>query len=194
MSLPRLFGTRLETIPATVPYLRANAQEAARWQARLASGALNIGIAWAGNPDHTNDARRSILSNNGHRFSRCRVLASPAFRSGRAPTNSTAHPGFAIADIAKELVGFAATAAVVEAADLVITINSAVAHLAGGLGKPVWLLTPSVSDWRWLLNREDNPWYPTMRLFRQAEGDTWPAVIARVAAKSARCLRATRRG
>jgi tetratricopeptide (TPR) repeat protein len=181
LSLPRLFHTRLETIPATVPYLRANAEETAKWKTRLSGDRLKIGLAWAGNPEHANDSRRSIPLGQLAPIFALPGTAYTSLQVGSQSAALTAHPDFAIANIADELVGFAATAAVVEALDLVITIDSAVAHLAGGLGKPVWLLTPSVSDWRWQLKREDNPWYPTMRLFRQEEHETWPTVIERVA-------------
>ncbi|HEY3919045.1 MAG TPA: tetratricopeptide repeat protein [Stellaceae bacterium] len=181
LSLPRLFGTRLETIPAATSYLRANAEDAAQWNARLASRAFKVGIVWAGNPEHVNDARRSIPLDQLAALFAVPGTAFTSLQVGPRADELKAHPQLPIAPIADELVGFAATAAAISALDLVVTIDSAVAHLAGALGKPVWLLTPWVSDWRWLLGREDSPWYPTMRLFRQARGETWPIVIQRVA-------------
>ncbi|HEV8015278.1 MAG TPA: tetratricopeptide repeat protein [Stellaceae bacterium] len=183
LSLPRIFGTRLETIPAIGPYLRANADETARWRARLGGSGLKVGIVWAGNPEHVNDSRRSIPLGLLAPLFALPDVSFTSLQVGPRADELKAHPEFRIADIASDLVGFAATAAVIEALDVVITIDSAVSHLAGGLGKPTWLLTPWVSDWRWLLHREDNPWYPTMRLFRQVEGETWPTVMQRVAAE-----------
>jgi hypothetical protein len=95
------------------------------------------------------------------------------------------HPALKVIDLAAQLADFAETAGAVEALDLVITVDTAVAHLAGALGKPTWVLLPEVNDWRWMLEREDNPWYPTMRLFRQRPGDGWDKVIPRVAAELA---------
>ncbi len=181
LSLPSLFATRLETIPATMPYLRANREEAARWKARLPVGMFKVGIVWAGNPEHVNDGRRSIPFEQLAPLFAVPGVSFTSLQVGPRAADLKAHPQFGIADVAAELVGFAATAALIDALDLVITIDSAVSHLAGGQGKPTWLLTPWVSDWRWLLDREDNPWYPTMRLFRQVEGETWPTVIDRVA-------------
>jgi len=180
LSLPYLFGTRLETIPATGPYLRANPDEAARWKARYRDSSFKVGMIWAGNPEHVNDRRRSIPLEQLAPLLAVPDASFTSLQVGPRADDLKAHPEFHITDVAKELVGFAATAALIEALDLVITIDSAVAHLAGGLGKPTWLLAPCVSDWRWQLHREDNPWYPTMRLFRQVEGQEWPAVIDRV--------------
>jgi tetratricopeptide (TPR) repeat protein len=185
LSLPRLFKTRLETIPADVPYLRAPAEALQRWQARLATmTGLRVGLVWAGNPEHTNDARRSLdvsvlaplLRVPGTSFASLQVGsragALKKLKRGKAPR---------IADLSAQLTDFAESAAAVAALDLVITVDTAVAHLAGALGKPTWVLLPWVTDWRWLLEREDNPWYPTMRLFRQERGQDWAEVIGRVA-------------
>ncbi len=180
LSLPYLFGTRNETIPGVTPYLRANPDEAARWKARFTGSTIKVGIVWAGNPEHVNDRRRSIPLEQLAPLFALPGVSFISLQVGPRADDLKAHPEFAITDVASELVGFAATAALMEALDLVITIDSAVSHLAGGMGKPTWLLTPWVSDWRWQLNREDNPWYPTMRLFRQVEGQEWPAVIDRL--------------
>jgi tetratricopeptide (TPR) repeat protein len=180
LSLPYLFGTRNETIPGVTPYLRANPDEAARWKARFTGSTFKVGIVWAGNPEHVNDRRRSIPLKQLAPLFALPGVSFTSLQVGAHAEDLKAHPEFAITDVASELVGFASTAALIEALDLVITIDSAVSHLAGGLGKPTWLLTPWVSDWRWQLDREDNPWYPTMRLFRQIEGQEWPAVIDRL--------------
>lgn len=185
VSLPRLFRTRHETIPASGPYLRAPTEQAVRWRTRLgALEGLKVGVAWAGNPSHVNDFRRSIefsslaplLAVTGASF----VSLQVGPRAGDLNGN-----GAAMVDPSADIVDFSDSAGIVAALDLVITVDSAVAHLAGALGKPTWLLLPEVSDWRWLMGREDSPWYPTMRLFRQKQGERWPPAIARVAAELA---------
>ncbi len=184
LSLPRLFRTRLETIPANVPYLRAPADAARRWKKRLDKmKGFKVGVIWAGNPEHVNDTRRSIDL----------TLLAPIFAVSDA-SFATLQFGERAADLTKlnlrigaidnlapEFGDFSETAGAVEALDLVITVDTSVAHLAGALGKPVWVLLPWVSDWRWMLGREDCPWYPTMRLFRQRRSEEWADVIARVA-------------
>ena len=170
LSLPRLFKTRLETIPADVPYLRVPVAARQRWQKRLAAmEGVKIGVVWAGNPEHVNDARRSVdlgllaplFAVAGASFASLQVGPRAADLAKLKRRESP------IDDLSPQLGDFVETAAAVAALDLVITVDTSVAHLAGALGKPVWVLLPWVTDWRWMLNREDNPWYPTMRLFRQ---------------------------
>ncbi len=182
LSLPRLFKTRLETIPAEVPYLRVPAETAQRWNSRLSKmKGLRIGIVWAGNPEHVNDSRRSLdLSRLAPLFAvRGSSFASLQFgpRTGDLKNLTRKTP---IEDLAAKFEDFVDTAAAINSLDLVITVDTSVAHVAGALGKPVWVLLPWVTDWRWLLNREDSPWYPTMRLFRQKKGEDQADVIARV--------------
>ena len=184
LSLPRLFRTRLETIPASVPYLRAPADALKRWTPRLAPlSGLKVGLVWAGNPEHVNDTRRSqslaalapILDVPGVSFVSLQVGPRAADLKTRE------HRGRKILDPTEKLTDFAESAALVSGLDLVITVDTSVCHLVGGLGKPVWVLLPWVTDWRWMLGREDNPWYPTMRLYRQKRGEAWPPIIARIA-------------
>jgi len=184
LSLPRLFRTRLETIPADTPYLRVPPEAARQWRTRLAAMAgLKIGLVWAGNPEHSNDARRSLdlallgllLAVPGTSFASLQVGQRAADLKKQKRGKKT------IDDLSPQLPDFEATAGAVAALDLVITVDTSVAHLAGGLGKPVWVLLPWVTDWRWMLEREDNPWYPTMRLFRQTQGEDWAVIIARMA-------------
>jgi tetratricopeptide (TPR) repeat protein len=183
LSLPRLFKTRLETIPAQVPYLRAPADAVQNWKQRLGKmTGLKVGLVWAGNPDHVNDHRRSVdlkllaplVAVPGTSFASLQVGPRAA---DLKKLKSAKH---AIEDLSPAFVDFVESAAAVSALDLVITVDTSTAHLAGALGKPVWVLLPTVTDWRWMLHREDNPWYPTMRLFRQKRGEDWPSVIARV--------------
>lgn len=180
MSLAGIFRTTAETVPLRIPYLQAPSDAAANWRRELAQHAApRVGLVWAGNPDHENDLNRSIpfarlrplLAKRHARFFSLQV--GPSAADSRADADS-------IVDLSTRLTDFGETAAVIEALDLVITADTAVAHLAGALGKPVWVLLPCVPDWRWLLERNDSPWYPTMRLFRQAQRGGWDEVIARV--------------
>ena len=186
-SLPLAFATTLATIPADVPYLHPDAARLARWNARLARcGSLRVGLAWAGNPAHKNDRRRSIpfvrlapmLAVGGVQY----VSLQKELREGDAKALRST-PG--VLDLAAELDDFADTAAVVASLDLIITVDTALAHLAGAMRKPVWILLPFSPDWRWFLGREDSPWYPTARLFRQPQIDDWASPIKRVAAELA---------
>jgi tetratricopeptide (TPR) repeat protein len=188
LSLPRLFRTRLETIPAIVPYLRAPAEVAQRWKKRLEKmTGVKIGVVWAGNPEHVNDHRRSIaveqlaplFAVRGTSFVSLQVGPRAADLKKLKRDKSKAKSP--IEDLSPAFQDFVESAGAVSALDLVITVDTSTAHLAGALGKPVWVLLPWVTDWRWMLNREDNPWYPTMRLFRQKKGEPWADVIARVA-------------
>jgi tetratricopeptide (TPR) repeat protein len=184
LSLPRVFKTRLETIPANVPYLRVPAEFAQRWKQRLDKmTGVKIGVVWAGNPEHANDHRRSIdLQSLAPLFDvGATSFASLQVGSSAADLKTLPRGKYAIDDLAPAFGDFVESASAVSALDLVITVDTSVAHLAGALGRPVWLLLPWVTDWRWMLNREDNPWYPTMRLFRQSRGEDWIDVIARVA-------------
>ena len=183
LSLPLAFGTTLATIPAEVPYLHVPAERAMKWRSALpAAGRPRVGLVWSGKPSHKNDHNRSIalqrlaplLSASGVDF----VSLQREYRAADLAALA-AFPNLLRLDAA--LADFADTAAVVEALDLVITVDTAVAHLAGALGKPVWLLLSSIQDWRWLQRRDDSPWYPTARLFRQPEIGDWDSVIARVA-------------
>ncbi|HVJ51938.1 MAG TPA: tetratricopeptide repeat protein [Aliidongia sp.] len=180
MSLPMVFGTVLETIPAEIPYLNAPEAEGETWRRRLAAlPGPRIGLVWAGSPRGGLDRRRSM------RFDRLAPLfALPAsfvsLQLGEAGRGWAPPPGTAALDPTGELVDFADTAALVSALDLVITVDTSVAHLAGALGKPVWVLSRFSSCWRWLMGRADSPWYPTMRIFRQRLPGDWAGLIAEV--------------
>jgi tetratricopeptide (TPR) repeat protein len=180
MSLPAMLGTTESTIPAQVPYLRAEPARVQAWRARLQSGQLNVGIAWSGKPTHFNDLNRSMsLSTFLHATAHgCRFVSlQPGLREADR-TELTARPD--VFDAGGELRDFAETAALVEALDLVVSVDTSVAHLAGALAKPVWVLLPYVPDWRWMLERSDSPWYPTARLYRQPQIGDWASVLQRV--------------
>ncbi|TWA74453.1 Flp pilus assembly protein TadD [Azospirillum brasilense] len=183
LSLPRAFATRLETIPAAVPYLSADPARLAAWKERLAGGGLTVGLVWAGNPQFAGDRERSpglaalapLLAVPGCRFFGLQLGPGHDELAGRAmPASFT--------DLAPEIRDFADTAAIMASLDLVVSSCTAPAHLAGALGMPVWLLLSHAPDWRWLLDRFDSPWYPSARLFRQPRPGDWAAVAAEAAA------------
>ena len=179
MSIPAVLGTTLATLPADVPYLRSPPAAVQEWRQRLGSGRLNVGICWSGNPRHLNDGVRSMSLGmmRGVAVDSCRFFA---LQPNKRPGDAQALAGWRDAvDLGPELHDFRATAALIEALDLVITVDTAIAHLAGALGKPVWILLAYSPEWRWMLERDDSPWYPTARLYRQRSRGDWGPVLAR---------------
>jgi hypothetical protein len=180
LSLPLAFATRLETIPSATPYLRAPAQ-APDWEGRLGPGdRARVGLVWSGNPRHKNDLRRSIALDALSPLLDAAATFVSLQRDVRAGDAEVLKSRGSILDFGAELSNFADTAALISRLDLIISVDTSVAHLAGALGRPVWILLPFVPDWRWLLDREDSPWYPTARLFRQNDSREWQSVVARV--------------
>jgi hypothetical protein len=179
MSLGNCLSITADNIPANVPYLRADASLIEKWKAKLAGGTerFRVGLVWAGRAGHANDRNRSIDPTH---LAPLGDVAGVEFVSLQKDSNDSDKPLSSLSDYSKELTDFAETAALIESLDLVISIDSAVAHLAGALGRPVWMLLPNVPDWRWMLDRDDSPWYPTMKLFRQPADRDWKSVIARV--------------
>ena len=182
LSLPRIFRTRLETIPAAVPYLRPPAEALARWTKKLARlPGLKVGLVWAGNPDHVNDMRRSLDLKQLAPVLDVPGVSFVSLQVGPRSADLKAHRERKILDLAPDLTDYVETAAAVCALDLIISVDTSVCHLVGALGKPIWVPLPWVTDWRWLLGREDNPWYPTMRLIRQKRGEDWAEIMPRAA-------------
>jgi tetratricopeptide (TPR) repeat protein len=179
LSLPRLFGTRLDTIPAPGGYLRADPDRVRAVRDGLPPG-RKIGIVWAGNPAHANDRRRSLPATSLARLLAVPNVAFVSLQVGPRAAEGAALGG--ILDLSPRLADFAETAAVIANLDLVLAVDTSVAHLAGALGRPVWLMLPHAPDWRWLTEREDSPWYASMRLFRQPRPGDWDNVIERVIA------------
>ena len=179
-SLPLAFKTRLETIPSTAPYLRVPRQALEHWSGLLGpKRRLRIGLAWAGNAKHVRDRERSMrlrdllpLLDIEASF----VSLQKELRSGETEMLESCD----MLQFGKDLGDFSDTAALISQLDLVISVDTSVAHLAGALGKPVWILLTRAPDWRWLLNREDSPWYPAARLFRQSDSREWSSVVAQV--------------
>ncbi len=185
MSLPCLLGTIIDTIPAEIPYLTADPSKTALWRTRMisTSDGLRVGIVWAGSPDNKNDRSRSMTLTDFLPLRECPGVVLYSLQKGAAAGQITPFPqGYEITDLSRELEDFTDTAAALTALDLLITVDTSVAHLAGALGVPVWTLLPYVPDWRWLLDRDDTPWYPTMRLFRQSHAGDWAGVVTNVIA------------
>jgi len=186
-SLPLIFGTRLDTIPSGLSYLpRLPESRVETWKDRLGPHRkLRVGLVWSGNPEHAKDYDRSlplgdlvpILDLDAQFFSLQKDVRP------RDKATLLQHSG--IVDLTKQLTDFVETAALISCLDLVITVDTSVAHLAGALGCATWILLPYTPDYRWLLNRDDSPWYPTVRLFRQTATREYASVIERVRAELA---------
>jgi hypothetical protein len=182
LNLPIAFGTELATIPASVPYLRADPGAVADWRRRLARPGLTVGLVWAGRPEHKRDRHRSLPLAQLVPLASVEGVSYVALQKGPALAEAERLADRLPIEILSPLLeDFAATAAAIMALDLVISVDTSVAHLAGALGKPVWLLLPCAPDWRWLEARSDSPWYPTARLFRQTSSRRWESVVAEVA-------------
>ncbi len=189
MSLPAVFGTTLESIPWHGPYLQPDGAKAERWRARIAAarGRLNVGLVWAGRPQQWDDRKRSISLAMLQPLARIPGLAFFSLQKGEAAQQAAAPPaGMRVADLGAGLADFSDTAAVASQLDLVITVDTSVAHLGGALGAATWVLLSRIPDSRYHLEREDNPWYPSMRLFRQRVDGDWSTPIARLAGELAR--------
>jgi tetratricopeptide (TPR) repeat protein len=183
LSLPHAFGTEIDSIPASIPYLEAAPERSAKWDERLRAMARPcIGLVWSGRSTHVNDLHRSLA------FEVLKPLfdaCQGSFVSLQIEIRDSDQPAVAaqprLLSLGAELADFADTAATIAALDLVITIDTSVAHLAGALGKPVWIMLPWSADFRWLHDRDDSPWYPRARLFRQPAPGDWTNVIAQIA-------------
>jgi len=176
-SLPLPFATALDNIPSTTPYLSvpATAKDCQSW---LGSSCWpRIGFVWSGNPNHANDHNRSIALQALSRLFEVEAQFISLQKNARASDQEFLRGRSDMLDAGPELESFADTAALVARLDLVISVDTSVAHLAGSLGRPVWILLPYVADWRWLTGRTDSPWYPTARLFRQGESRRWEPVM-----------------
>jgi tetratricopeptide (TPR) repeat protein/ADP-heptose:LPS heptosyltransferase len=182
LSLPMIFNTTPESIPGPASYLEADPQIAAPWKRRIPGQGLKVGFAWAGNPKHQNDAQRSCplscfqplfqLEDDIHFFS-LQKDADPLVKAEWFQR-------FSITDHGDRLRDFSDTAGLIHHLDLIISVDTAVVHLAGAMGKPAWVLLSFIPDWRWLMDRSDSPWYPGIRLFRQERRGDWPSVIKEV--------------
>lgn len=194
--LPRLFGTTVETIPAAVPYLHADPARGRAWADRLDTldgerGARTVqsgrpvrrvGLVWGGSPDHRLNNQRSTTLAALAPLGAVGGVRFYGLQKGAPAAEALTPPaGLDVVDLGPELQDFADTAAVISVLDLVITVDTSVGHLAGALGRPAWVLPWATHDWRWLLDRDDSPWYPSVRLFRQEQPHVWAPVVAHVA-------------
>jgi hypothetical protein len=175
MSLPHRFATELNSIPPPARF-SIPAELKAKWAARLRTGRMGVGVVWTANPQHLNNGMRSVPPESFLPLTNRPGVQCWSLQVG----SGAAHTPAGMVSLSEDLVDFGETAAVIGELDLVITVDTAVAHVAGSLGKAVWLLLPYANDWRWLMDREDTPWYPTMRLFRQNRPGDWRDVMERI--------------
>jgi hypothetical protein len=189
--LPRLAGADLLSIPAEIPYLRSSPNKREAWADRLDAlvprGLRRIGIAWAGRPTHHNDRNRSTTLATFAPLSQIPGISLISLQKGAGQAQIGHYWGRApLFNIGPELRDFADTMAVLDCLDLVVSVDTSVVHLAGAMGRPAWVMLPFAPDWRWLLDRSDSPWYPTLRLFRQSADRRWQPVMAEIAAEIVR--------
>lgn len=182
MDLPWIFGTTLETIPADVPYIFADPAEVEFWRSRLSGPGFKVGIAWSGSPLYERNHLRACKLADFTKLSAINGVKLYALQKGQPANQIAALAGrIPVVNLGEQFDDFSDTAAAIENLDLIISTDTSVPHLAAAMGKPVWLLLCCASEWRWLLNRDDSPWYPTVRLFRQKQANQWDDVFSRVA-------------
>jgi tetratricopeptide (TPR) repeat protein len=182
VSLPLVLGTTLSTIPADVPYLSPDRGLVERWKQRLAGKARKVGLVWAGRPENTEDRSRSLPLSSLAPLWREPGFTFYSLQKGPAASQLQSAPAeMKLIDLSPDLHDFADTAGAMAAMDLIITVDTAAAHLAGALARPVWVLISYSADWRYFLDRDDSPWYPTMRLFRQHDSGGWDRPIEEAA-------------
>jgi hypothetical protein len=188
LSVPGILGTTLASIPATVPYLYADAERSEHWRRELGKfPSFRIGINWQGNPNYKNDRNRSFSLAQFAPLAAIEGVQLFSLQYGAGTDQLGALAGrFPVIDLGSKL-DLMETAAVIQNLDLVITSDTALPHLAGALGAQVWVALSFVPEWRWLLHRDDSPWYPTMRLFRQTAWGNWQEVFARIAEELKKC-------
>jgi hypothetical protein len=188
--LPRLAKTRTDNVPAPIPYLHSNPARAAQWAERLAGvvpkGFHRVGVIWAGRPTHNNDRNRSALLADFMPLANVGGIALLALQKGPKTEQAGGWYGRApLINIGAEIEDYDDTMAILDNLDLLVTVDTSVAHLAGAMGRPVWIMLPRAPDWRWLLERSDTPWYPTVRLFRQPTVRQWRDVVQTIAGELA---------
>ena len=192
--LPRLAGTRLDNIPAEIPYLAPDPARVAPWRARLDAllppGHRRIGIAWAGRPTHNNDHSRSVALRTLAPLAATPGAVFVSLQKGDGARQLGEWPGDGaeLVDLGPELVDFEDTVAVIDQLDMLVSVDTAIVHFAGAMGKPAWVMLPFAADWRWLRNRADTPWYPSLRLFRPPATRAWDVLVPQVAAALAEYL------
>jgi hypothetical protein len=191
--LPRLHKTRLETIPAPVPYLTADPALVQTWRARLdaeiPAGLKRVGFAWAGRPTHNNDHNRTTTLQSLAEIGTVPGIALVSLQRGEGIDQMAEWKGPApLIDIGTKVETFEDTIAVIDQLDLLVTVDTAIGHFAGAMGRPAWVMVPFAPDWRWLMNRVDTPWYPSLRLFRHPLTRRWDLLVPAVVAELRRHL------
>jgi hypothetical protein len=184
--LPRLHFTRLDSIPQPGPYLAPEPAKLAQWRERLdvllPAGARRIAVAWAGRPTHNNDRNRSITLQMLAPLGEVPGVVLVALQKGPAAAQAADWRGAApLVSLDSQIETFDDTAAILANVDLLVCVDTSLGHLAGALGRPAWVMLPYAPDWRWLMQRQDTPWYPSLRLLRQPSPRGWPALIGSVA-------------
>ncbi|MBI2628985.1 tetratricopeptide repeat protein [Candidatus Pacearchaeota archaeon] len=185
MSLPRIFNASLNNVPNKIPYLETNIDLNYKIRGKINlsdknSGNFKIGIVWSGNPKQDNDKNRSATFEDFKILKEIEEVRLFSLQKGRASEQLNKVNDLGIINLSEDISDFADTAGVIEELDLIISVDTSVAHLAGAMGKPVWLLLSHKSDWRWLLNRDYSPWYPSMKIFRQEKLGDWNYLIQEV--------------
>lgn len=182
MSLPMVMGLKFSDLPGAIPYLSPSPTRIAKWRKRLARLPRPlVCLVWAGRPSHHNDANRSMSLDDLAPLAMPGVTFLAVQKGPRAAQAKAPPTGMSLVALDDEIADFDDTAAILSLSDLLISVDSSPVHLAGALGRPVWVMLPLIPDWRWLMERSDSPWYPHARLFRQAARGDWSGVIADVA-------------
>lgn len=181
MDLPRVFNTTLQTIPADIPYMEADPSKAAAWQNTFVHAGMKVGLVWAGSPFHRNDRNRSCAFRHLSPLWRVDGVHFYGLQTGPAGQAMQTHPDTDFQNLGHHFHNLSDTCAAMSHLDLIISVDTAALHLAGAMGKAVWGLLPHAPDWRWMLERSDSPWYPTLRLFRQPSPGDWQTVLESVA-------------
>lgn len=182
MSLPAALGLQLSDLPGQMPYLFADPARVEKWRTRLANLPRPlVGLVWAGRPTHNNDKNRSLALSDMSPLAQEGITFLALQKGPAAEQAATPPPGMSLLSLSEEIEDFDDTAAILTLIDTLISVDSSPVHLAGALGCPAWVLLPFLNDWRWLQQREDSPWYPGMRLFRQPSQGQWHSVLQNVA-------------
>ena len=193
MSLPHIFNTHLDTIPSDVPYLHADPEKQAKWRQMMTSAGLKVGLVWKGNSFHSNDHRRSLPLNCLAAVAEIPGIQCFSLQKGElSAEEKKLLQKLNCVELGNGFEDFSDTAGAIANLDLLISVDTSVVHLAGAMGRNVWTLLPFAPDWRWMLNRQDSPWYPSMRLFRQEEKGNWNSVIDRVLSELKRQMLSSR--
>ena len=182
MSLPLILGLKLSELPGPMPYLAADPARIEKWRKRLAGLPRPlVATVWAGRPTHLNDHNRSMPIEQLAPLGAAGVTFVSIQKGPKSDQAKTPPPGLSMISLSDEIADFDDTAAILSVVDLLISVDSSPVHLAGALGRPAWVMLPFIPDWRWLLGRDDTPWYPTVRLFRQQQRGDWSSVIGAMA-------------